>query len=724
MNSTPTDAPMVSVLGASSAGVLYDLVNREYTVEPTSWFKPAGGTPQRLEPRGTALVGTMLFSRLWGHDAISYRTLPAGLPLQCAVPDGDAVAYIGGGWIQGVSSTKDYLLVTAGPTGCSSRRLTTINDSRLVAADETGFAVEVTTWLGNGGVHDLLYVPYDDPADPVQADTGEWVYNFVSMSGGTIAWARRQDDRPGSGSEVRRWSRTSGADPATVVGYDVDSTAVIAGATAFAGCPDSSSPMRTCVGGSIPAGSGPVSIVVGATQVADDDRSLYLSRFGPGTGIDRGVSFADPASLTRVVPIPLVPPGTWAIALGASRAAYIDTDGADDPGAGGQQSLHWRYAAKSGSGISLLTPIRAGDKVATTSIDGRRQLIGRTGLPGAGSLVLRTEGEPDAVVFRDIVGQYVYGGGQTEMSGTRALWIRGDYSGNAGYSNRSAMLYDVRTRTSTRLGEANTTKWALWGSYVVWATKDGSIYRRELSSNKTVTVKSKGYGIVGLGVWGSYVGWSECVAACYKGNVAYRNMSTGAAAVRVAAPGPVPLAVRVTGGHVVYAYGDLPGNGAPHLRELRLGTKVTAPIADARWWDGSATFDAHDEVLAWIGLDDQQARIAPNSAFVDPPKYLGNALVTGSFALGGTWSVEFPVSKALPTCELVVRSKLTGTVLRRLPCGASTGSARTTWDGRLADGRQVPRGSYSWTLTGSDADGALRWWTGNTAPIAGSVRIV
>ena len=727
------------MLGASGAGVLYRLINPETTAQPTTWFKPAGGTAYRLDPRTTALAGARLYSRLTGEGAISYRILPSGAARRCVVPDTATVVYSDSGWLQQLGAGADIVLVTAVQSGCSSRRLTTIGKGRLLAADKTGFAVDVTVQPGNGaGIHDLLYVPFADPAHPVRADRDVWIHDFVSMSAGAIAWARTHQVGESRGAEVHRWSRTTGADPVAMVDASIRSTAVAPGATGFAGCASKYAPLRTCVVGSIPAGGGTVSLIAGATQVSDDDVSLYLARFGGPTGIDRGSSFADPGALTRVVSIPLLPPATIAIALGAGRAAYIDSDGVADPAAGDQRALHWRFAAKSGNGIGLLAPFRGPEPVDTISIDGRRQLIGRTGSPGQGSLILRTEGgEPDVTVFRDVPGQSVYLGGKLQVSGTRALWIRHDLFENSCppsncpvYTNRSAMLYDVRTRTSTRLGDATTTRWALWGPYVVWANRDGSIYRRDLASNRTVAVKPKGNGVVGLDVWGPYVGWSECVSGCWKGNVAYRNVDSGAAAVRIAVPGSVPTAVRVTGGHVVYAHPDGLGDRATHLRELRLGTTATASIAEVVGWAdaGAWWFDAHDEVLAWISRGDQRAMVAPNSAYVDPPKYLGNALGSASFTPNGdgvadAWTPEFPVSKALPVCQVVIRSKITGSVLRRLPCAASTGSARASWDGRLTTGRLVPPGSYSWTLTGSDSDGALRWWTGSTTPIAGSVQV-
>ncbi|HEY3004340.1 MAG TPA: FlgD immunoglobulin-like domain containing protein, partial [Kribbellaceae bacterium] len=71
---------------------------------------------------------------------------------------------------------------------------------------------------------------------------------------------------------------------------------------------------------------------------------------------------------------------------------------------------------------------------------------------------------------------------------------------------------------------------------------------------------------------------------------------------------------------------------------------------------------------------------------------------------------------------VTIRSS-SGAVVRQLGCATVTGSARVSWDGKLSTGRPASKGTYSWTLTGSDSDGALRWWSGVTKPISGTVTV-
>lgn len=721
LNPTPTDKSYVRILGASAQGLLYKASSLDYGLDTAPWLKPAGGAPVQVSQDFSALAGSMVFGYDNALTRISYRTIADATVRSC--PIGGAATsriFLPTGWI--TSSPSGVIqLTTAGASGCSTRTLATIPNGRLAGADGTGFTVEISTTVGNGGVHDLQYRSIADPAKAWAVHTGDQVYNYVSVANGVVAWPAGFDDETGA---LHRWKVGVGAAPVVNTGAPIRGLAVTAaGAAAFQHTPPTD--LTGYIVGTVPAGSTTVSKLTGGHSLAGDGTTFYVARLGAQTSIDRGTSVT---SLERLITLPLLPPGTFAVSLGASRVAYLDTDGTDSAPGVLASTLHSRTYSKSGTTITLGTAQNQGEALQPLDADGGRMLM-RTGQENTGRLFIRTEGAADRLIF-SANSQQIIGDGALRLSGTRALWTRAEYSGDPcdpgcpQYDTKSAMLYDLRTGTSVRLGDAKTTKSALWGSYLVWANKDGSMYRRDLSSGKVVQVKAAGYGVVAMDVWGAYVGWSECsVALCQTGVVAYRNVQTMGAVVKIATK-PVATAVKVTGGHVVYAIPASYGGGARLVRELRLGSTANASIAEILTWSGVRdAFDAHDEVLAWIATDGS-ARIAPNSSYVDRPSYLGNALGSSTFTPNGDgandrWTPSFPVSKALPTCAMTIRSGTT--VVRTLNCASATGRVDVAWDGKNATGRLMPKAKYTWTLTGRDADGALRWWTGSTAAIAGTV---
>jgi hypothetical protein len=310
------------------------------------------------------------------------------------------------------------------------------------------------------------------------------------------------------------------------------------------------------------------------------------------------------------------------------------------------------------------------------------------------------------------------------------LWWRATYLGQAcdvttcvpDYNSPVAMLYNVGTGVSSRLnGPVASQSTALWGSYLAYADDGKGIWRRDLSSNALVQVKAAGGpAVTNVAVHDDYVAWSTCAQGtsnyCEPSTVAFRNMATRAAAVRITTTSTLWIAL--SGGHVLFDdyVGNYPQTGI--LKVLRLGTTATGKVGSVK---AGTHFDVHDETLGWVGVDDV-ARIAPNSSFVAPPRFLGNTIGTASFTpAAGSWTPEFSISKALTSCRLTIRS---GTTVRRvLTCPTTLGSARPSWNGRDSAGRLVPKGTYSWTLTGGDSDGSLRWWTNATHPIAGTVRV-
>lgn len=713
------DRAWVFALSASPAGVLYDTRSLVSGAGITTWVKPAGAAAFQVPNETIAISGSMLFARDNNDTNVTYRTISDPTLHSCPT-NGQARAYLPTGWVR-ADSAGVVQLVTATSTGCTTRTLATIPNSRLLTADSTGFVVEVTTHQGNGGVHVLEYHSFAAPATARVLDTDDYVYNYTTLVGNAIAWVE------GAGTDgpvfIHRslLDRTGRQD--IPVGQWRGNLAVTAASTAYLDCDG-----VDCTVATVPT-SGAPSYLPAVQNVASDGTAFYFARLGSSeTTIDRSPSAAGP--FEHLVTLPKYPAFASAIAVDASRVSYLDSAG-PTPAPGLPASyLHTRTYTKAGTTVTLGRPLDKGPAVYQLGADGGRLLVRTWNGTGTDRLYVRAEGEADRLVFAASAADAIQEGAFA-ISGTRVLWTRAEVTsdpcapGCPQYGTRSAMLYNLRTGTSTRLGDATTTKWALWGSYVVWSNRDGSIYRRDLSSNKTVTVKAAGYGVGAIGVFGSYVGWSECViAGCTKGMVAFRNMTTMAPATRVSTTN-VAVQMKLTGGHVVYGIPTRYGSPPSMLRELRLGTTATGTIGAYYGGIGPNAFDVHDEMLAWIGTDGI-ARLAANSTFADQPRYLGNALGSTTITPNGdgvddTWRPDFPFSKALPTCTLTIRSGTT--VVRTLNCANTAGRAVLSWDARNAAGTLVPKGAYSWTMTGSTPDGPLIWWTGSTAPITSTLTV-
>lgn len=179
--------------------------------------------------------------------------------------------------------------------------------------------------------------------------------------------------------------------------------------------------------------------------------------------------------------------------------------------------------------------------------------------------------------------------------------------------------------------------------------------------------------------------------------------------------------VSLTGGYLAFTTTAAVRDAPVFLKTVKLGVAGTSTVGQlprGSW--ASVMFDAFDETVGWIGTDGV-TRLTPLAAFTARPRYLGNATGAASFPLNSSWTLELPISKALPTCTVTIKSGTT--VKRTIPCTTSVGAARAIWNGRDTAGNLVAKGKYSWTLAGSDADGGLLWWNGSANPISGTVTV-
>jgi hypothetical protein len=722
------DRPYVEVLGASPAGVLYKVSRNDNNalIEVATWVKPAGGAAYRVDATFRQLAGDKIFG-MTPNGFASYQYVGTPVTLRCddspqptyaasGVPNG--VLFAPWGWF----SNAGYR-VEAGRTGCQiTGTYPGVGTYDLTAMDETGYLT--VGQVGTEGDRQLVYRSYADPTHPrVVADAGHTRYlGAVSLAGTAVAWAHQDySTSPPAGSYVVRSSTDGSAPPvATKLPGWVVSTAIAGTATAWATCQQT---QADCGSGSIAANGTRTQTADTRTVAGDGTRFVFDSR-QPTPGVDAAAAIGGTAPRTRLAAVDLLPPIASGVSLGAGGVAYVDSQLPAN-------SVSRRFYTRPAGAVTLTPQITIGQA-------GRGQ-VGREGrrtayVDTAGVLWLAADDGVRTRVFAPVVREAVVGGTTLRISGSRLLWWKALYTGercgppgpdcSPSYENEVPMIYDLRTGVSTR--QAITSNWAqpvdLWGNYLSWADDQNAVWRRDLASGALLQAKPAGAPIVrGVAVHDDWVAWATCTSSsqddCAQSVVGHRNLQTKAAAILVSSAHTTHL--KMSGGHVVYDTfpTQFPSGGT--LKVGRLGTSATGVVGALGW---QRSFDVHDETLAWVGTDDV-ARIGPNSAFVAYPKYLGNGSAPPSFnpALR-LWNAEFGISKALPTCTVTIKS---GTAVRRtLNCATTNGSARADWDGRDSAGRLLPPGAYTWTLAGRDGDGTLRWWTGATHAITGTVRIV
>jgi hypothetical protein len=721
--------PRITILGASSAGVLYSVERPPYQgAYKWTYVKPAGGAPYEVSADFRYLAGDKVYAPYNLDGMVRYLTVGSTTVRRCddapqpasSFRSASGAAFTSFGWLG-----EEGQRVAADATGCRViGQGPDIGDYKLAASDATGYVVVASE--DSGGYMTLEYRSYAAPDQPQVIQTGgrnRFVQGF-DLAGDVITWSQLCYDEPGiMSSYVVRSSTTGG--PATVARVDdfrVHTTAILGAATGWVGCDES---WTDCRAGTIGAGSA----LVGAFSMASDGSRFLVDVYGGSPGIDAMQVVASGQPRTRVVTVGLLSPETWSVAIGASTVAYVDNQGMT--GTSLRKTLSRRTFTKSGTTLSLAAQKTVGE-IGDSRIarDGRRTAYVDKG----GDLWLITD---DGVKTRMFDGQAKVAVVQRtsqlpfRLSGHRFLWVKGLYTGTNcdpgicwdTYDNLRLMLFDIRTGLNTDLGAfAGDRPAALWGSYLAYADASNRIYRKDLSSGAVVQVKGAGTPrVVGLDVNGSIVGWATCAGTdnygnCATSKIGYRIM-TGSAVVERASQHTG--SIRLTSGYLFHDTQQTLDNSLV-LRAWRLGTSTVSAIGPT-----DTPYDAHDETVAWSGLD-KIAKLTPVAAFTARPRYLGNALGSATLTPNGDgkndqWTPEFAISKALPTCKITITSGTT--VKRTLSCATTVGAARVAWNGRDSAGRLVPKGRYTWTLTGSDADGNLLWWTGSANPIRGTVTV-
>lgn len=714
VNNIPSLRPGITVLGASSAGLLYRVERPPYMGgNQFTYLKPTGKPAYLVPNEFKYLAGDKAYAPYTADGYVHYLMVGSTLVRHCNDAPQPATWYRGAafasftsfGWL-----SDNEKRVVADATGCRvAGDAPGVNGYSLAAADDKGYAL--IGEVGDDRVLEYRSYAAPDQAVPIQTGGHTKFLGAPYLDDDVITWSHLDYDTPGVESSFVVRSSTTGG-PATVTrveGVQIGATAIAGDLTGWAGC---NAEHADCRVGTIGGSEFP-----GSTSIVGDRTRFLFDSYGSSPGID--ALAGDQRS--RVATVGLIPPETFAVSIGASTGTYVD----NQLGMNGQLPLYTLSRRSFGKTLALSAQTGLGE-VGRPMVtrDGRRTAY----VDKAGDLWIVRDDGVRTKAFDAVEDVAQVRSGEFRLSGHRLLWVKGRYTGeycepwgcSPNYDDRRLMLYDVRTGLNTDLGTYVNRPTALWGSYLVYADASNRILRKDLSSGAVVQVKGAGTArVAGLDVYGSLVGWSTCTGydnygICKTSRLAYRVM-TGTAVVERASTHSG--AVRLTGGYLVHTTQQTLDD-TPLLKVWRLGSQAVTTIGPV----GAEAAAVHDETLAWIGSD-QIARLTPLAAFNARPRYLGNALGSSSFApaKGQSWTPEFAISKALPTCRITITS---GTTVRRtLNCATTVGAARGSWNGRDSADRLLPKGKYTWILTGSDADGSLLWWTGAATPIRGTVTI-
>lgn len=263
--------------------------------------------------------------------------------------------------------------------------------------------------------------------------------------------------------------------------------------------------------------------------------------------------------------------------------------------------------------------------------------------------------------------------------------------------------------------------YALFGSRVAYVTADNVLMVRDLARPTGATnprqIGTADCSSGSVSMWGKHLVHSNRFAY----STIY-NLETGESR-----RGPDMLRHTVIDGAVVWQQ----TSGCPHkVLALDLTSAEASPveIGDAACAPGQ--YAADDHLVAWQDAGSGSVKVAPlpfGQSTPHPPRLLGAVAPTvlAAKAPGGLapWHVAFDVTKPLSSWRVDLRN-VTGTVVKSFTGTAPLGGIRLDWDGRLGS-RWAPGGKYTWTLTGTAADGegTLRNLDGQAVPLTGTLTV-
>jgi hypothetical protein len=495
------------------------------------------------------------------------------------------------------------------------------------------------------------------------------------------------------------------------------------------------------------------------SSITTDDSEVFLAG-GSGLAESALASLTPPsATPVRLVSVGAAPIEATGLAVGPGRAAWTDDAPASGLAAGAQPL--WSRSLTNASGVlsagsaNFLGSAEAtneispeffddayGFKEPSVGVSGARTLA--SGPTGDLDLYNGTSSTPTTIASPEFVFEPI-----GALSGARVLYESG-FPG-------SPMLYDSVTGTSSVLSAIPSgSPFALWGDYVAWTDVDGAVWWMDLSAATPVPVQvipAPGGGdqeCSNLGpsifVSGDYVAWTEDCQAEEEGSETtvegYRDMTTMAPAVDLT---PIGVPVALSNSYVAvtlpppeetclcggFVYDDGLEYGSVPLSAVNLATAAVTPVGSAgqisiagQFFDSSPSVALDGSTISWID-ENGVPEAAPLPAVADPPRFLGDPTAPANYnPSSDDWNAEFDASAPLTACSVSITSG--PTPIATLPCSASDmalGQADVAWNGTDTTDTTVANGSYTWTLTASDADGALESASGGPLALTGSVTV-
>lgn len=267
------------------------------------------------------------------------------------------------------------------------------------------------------------------------------------------------------------------------------------------------------------------------------------------------------------------------------------------------------------------------------------------------------------------------------------------------------------------------------GPRVVYSTGSGEVWLRDVTKAASATNPRKLLPACvtptvdcshDYSIWGSRVVVTTSKDGVPEGGVDVFDVTTGARTTPASITGA--LSVRLRGDVLAYVTSvpDADPNRDPDtvIRFADLGAATPTPSADSILDSGGGYYYTG---RGYIGLDGHRVwwaspyslKTAAIPASVDSasaPRLLGSTgareLYRVGAALAAPWTPAFDLDQPL-TSSWTLTIASGATTVRTLTGPSAVGIRGISWDGKDAGGTLVPNGTYTWTLTGSNADGAL-----------------